>query len=292
MGFRAEIDLEAEPDDSALVFAFHEGRLLVRRHEERAEPVSYGGVAALLGDPIARIYLGRLDERHCFAIPLATQPKTQPGYAFLGLRELFGQLEEPIHGVAGRAFQIAEWYVSHAFCGRCGSQTELAAEERARGCPNCGATYFPRINPAVIMLVERDGRMLLARNKLFRGPFYSCLAGFVEPGESLEEAVAREVLEEVGIEVEGITYSASQPWPFPSQLMIGFYAVHRSGEIRVQDSEILDAGWFSPRELPQVPGRFSLARQLIDGFGGERFGSSAGGAQGLDVGADRVERGV
>jgi NAD+ diphosphatase len=266
MGFLAEIDLEAQPADSALVFAFHEGRLLVRRHEDRAEPVSYGGVAAALDDAIARIYLGRLDGRPCFAIPLATEPETPPGHAFLGLRELFGQLPEPIHGVAGRAFQIVEWYRNHAFCGRCGSQTELAAGERARGCPNCGATYFPRINPAVIMLVEREGRMLLARNKLFLGPWYSCLAGFVEPGESLEEAVAREVLEEVGIEVEGITYSASQPWPFPSQLMIGFYARHRSGEIKVQDSEILDAGWFSTGDLPQMPGRFSLARQLIDGF--------------------------
>ena len=266
MGFLAEIDLEAQPADSALVFAFHEGRLLVRRHEDRAEPVSYGGVAAALDDAIARIYLGRLDGRPCFAIPLATEPEIPPGHAFLGLRELFGQLPEPIHGVAGRAFQIVEWYRNHAFCGRCGSQTELAAGERARGCPNCGATYFPRINPAVIMLVEREGRMLLARNKLFRGPWYSCLAGFVEPGESLEEAVAREVLEEVGIEVEGITYSASQPWPFPSQLMIGFYARHRSGEIKVQDSEILDAGWFSTGDLPQMPGRFSLARQLIDGF--------------------------
>jgi len=114
------------------------------------------------------------------------------------------------------------------------------------------------------MLVERQGEMLLARNKLFRGPFYSCLAGFVEPGESLEEAVAREVMEEVGIEVERISYFASQPWPFPSQLMIGFTASYRSGEIRVQDSEILDAGWFGPGPLPELPGRFSLARRLID----------------------------
>jgi NAD+ diphosphatase len=266
MGFLAEIDLEAQPDESALVFVFHEGRLLVRRGEDRADPVTYADVAPLLEGAIARIYLGRLDDRPCFAIPLPVEPESPPDHAFMGLRELFGQLEEPIHGVAGRAFQIVEWYLSHAFCGRCGSQTELAAGERARGCPNCGATYFPRINPAVIMLVERAGRMLLARNKLFRGPFYSCLAGFVEPGESLEEAVAREVLEEVGIEIEGITYSASQPWPFPSQLMIGFYARHRSGEITVQDSEILDAGWFGPDALPQVPGRFSLARQLIDGF--------------------------
>jgi NAD+ diphosphatase len=266
VGFLAEIDLEAQLDSAALVFAFHQGRLLVRRHDDRAEPVTYSAVATLLDEAIARIYLGRLDGRPCFAIPLAAEPDAPPGYAFLGLRDLFGQLEEPIHGVAGRAFQIVEWYVNHAFCGRCGSQTELAVGERARGCPNCGATYFPRINPAVIMLVEREGRMLLARNKLFRGPWYSCLAGFVEPGESLEEAVAREVLEEVGIEVEAITYAASQPWPFPSQLMIGFYARYRSGEIRVRDSEILDAGWFGPDELPQVPGRFSLARRLIDGF--------------------------
>jgi NAD+ diphosphatase len=266
MGFLAEIDLDAQPADSALVFAFHEGRLLVRQHDDRAEPVTYGGVATAIKDAVAHIYLGRLDGRPCFAIPLPAEPETPPGHALVGLRELFGRLEEPIHGVAGRAFQIVEWYRNHAFCGRCGSQTELAAGERARGCPNCGATYFPRINPAVIMLVEREGRMLLARNRLFRGPWYSCLAGFVEPGESLEEAVAREVLEEAGIEIEGITYAASQPWPFPSQLMIGFYAHHRSGEIRVQDSEILDAGWFSPGELPEMPGRFSLARQLIDGF--------------------------
>ena len=266
MGFLAEIDLDAQPADSALVFAFHEGRLLVRQHDDRAEPVTYGGVATAINDAVAHIYLGRLDGRPCFAIPLPAEPETPPGHALVGLRELFGRLEEPIHGVAGRAFQIVEWYRNHAFCGRCGSQTELAAGERARGCPNCGATYFPRINPAVIMLVEREGRMLLARNRLFRGPWYSCLAGFVEPGESLEEAVAREVQEEAGIEVDGITYAASQPWPFPSQLMIGFYAHHRAGEIRVQDSEILDAGWFSPGELPELPGRFSLARQLIDGF--------------------------
>src|ERR1700738_1845373 len=266
MGFLAEIDLDAQPADSALVFAFHEGRLLVRQHDDRAEPVTYGGVATAINDAVAHIYLGRLDGRPCFAIPLPAEPETPPGHALVGLRELFGRLEEPIHGVAGRAFQIVEWYRNHAFCGRCGSQTELAAGERARGCPNCGATYFPRINPAVIMLVEREGRMLLARNRLFRGPWYSCLAGVVEPGEALEEAVAREVQEEAGIEVDGITYAASQPWPFPSQLMIGFYAHHRAGEIRVQDSEILDAGWFSPGELPELPGRFSLARQLIDGF--------------------------
>jgi NAD+ diphosphatase len=248
------------------VFAFFDGRLLVRRIGERAEPATYREVEASLAGAAAHIYLGKLDGRPCFALQLANEPALPDGFVLTGLRDLFGRLEEPIHGVAGRAFQIIEWYLSHAFCGRCGTPTELVASERARGCPKCGATYFPRINPAVIMLVEREGRMLLARNKLFRGPFYSCIAGFVEPGESLEEAVAREVLEEVGVEIEGTAYVASQPWPFPSQLMIGFNARYRSGEIRVQDSEIVDAGWFSPDQLPQLPGRFSLARRLIDGF--------------------------
>ena len=219
-----------------------------------------------LASASAHIYLGKLDGRPCFALPLDEEPALPDGFVLTGLRDLFGRLEEPLHGVAGRAFQTVEWYLAHAYCGRCGTPTELVAAERARGCPKCGATYFPRINPAVIMLVEREGKMLLARNKLFRGPFYSCLAGFVEPGESLEEAVAREVEEEVGLQVEGTTYVASQPWPFPSQLMIGFKAQSRPGKIRVQDSEIVDAGWYGPDDLPELPGRFSLARRLIDGF--------------------------
>ena len=277
MPFLAEIDLEAAPTESALVFAFHQGRLLVRREDQQAQAPRWGEVAGVLAGAAHHIYLGRLDGRPCFAIPLETEPEAPTGYQFTGLRELFGRLEEPIHGVAGRAFQTIEWYLSHAFCGRCGTPTELVANERARGCPKCGATYFPRINPAVIMLVEREGRMLLARNKLFRGPFYSCLAGFVEPGESLEEAVAREVMEEVGVEVREVRYFASQPWPFPSQLMIGFTASHAAGEIRVQDSEIVDAGWFDPGgELPELPGRFSLARRLIDAHL-ERAGIAAAG---------------
>jgi NAD+ diphosphatase len=262
--FLAEIDLEATPAESALVFAFHQARLLVHSDEQQAHVPRWGEVATILAGATAHLYLGRLDGRPCFGIPLEAEPEAPPGYAFAGLRELFGRLEEQLHGVAGRAFQTIEWYLSHAFCGRCGTPTELVANERARGCPKCGASYFPRINPAVIMLVEREGKMLLARNKLFRGPFYSCLAGFVEPGESLEEAVAREVLEEVGVEIGEISYFARQPWPFPSQLMIGFTARHLSGEIRVQDSEILDAGWFGSGPLPEMPGRFSLARRLID----------------------------
>ena len=264
MPFVGEIDLEATPAPGSLVFAFHQGRLLVHRAGDRAHAPTHAEVAATVAGARAHIFLGRLDGQACFAMPLEEEPEPPEGYVFTGLRDLFGRLGDPFHGVAGRAFQTIEWYLNHAFCGRCGTPTELVANERARGCPNCGAQYFPRINPAVIMLVERDGEMLLARNRLFRGPFYSCLAGFVEPGESLEEAVAREVLEEVGVEVGDITYFESQPWPFPSQLMIGFNARWVAGEIKVQDSEIVDAAWFGTGPLPEMPGRFSLARRLID----------------------------
>jgi len=264
--FVSEVDLDAQPDADALTFCFAGGRLLVRPHAELAVIPAYGELAQDLVAAEASIYLGRLGERPCFALALGVDQAAPPGYEMSGLRELFGRLEEEVQAVAGRAFQTVEWYLNHAFCGRCGTPTELVAAERARGCKGCGAAYFPRINPAVIMLVERDGQMLLARNRAFRGPFYSALAGFVEPGESLEEAVAREVEEEVGLEIERIEYFGSQPWPFPSQLMIGFTAHHRAGDIRLQDGELMEARWFSAGELPSMPGRFSLARRLIDAF--------------------------
>lgn len=256
--FTGEIDLSARPGPSDLVCAFVGDRLAVAGDDI---PSAAQVASANLGDAI---YLGRLDDRPCFAVELAEAPD---GLELVGLRELYGRLPEELHRVAGRAFQTLGWYRDHAFCGRCGAPTELADAERARACARCGAIYYPRINPAVIMLVERDDRILLAHNRNFRGPFYSCLAGFVEPGESLEEAVLREVYEEVGVEIGEITYFASQPWPFPSQLMIGFTATHASGEIDLGgDPEIEDAQWFRREELPQLPGRFSLARRLIEGW--------------------------
>ena len=264
--FTGEIDLEARPTSGDLTCCFHEGRLITLSDGDQltiptAERLRNAGLQL-----DHAIYLGKLEEQPCFALEVAEEPKGDD-LRLDGLRELFGRLPDEHHGVAGRAFQTLEWYRNHAFCGRCGTPTELADSERARGCPRCGAMFYPRISPAVIMLVERDGRMLLAHNRNFRGPFYSCLAGFVDPGESLEDAVAREVAEEVGIEVAGITYFGSQPWPFPSQLMIGFNAVHASGEIRLGgDPEVENARWFDPDDLPALPGRFSLARRLIEAF--------------------------
>ena len=186
--------------------------------------------------------------------------------AFQGLRRLWGALDEEAWKLAGRAVQIVEWDRDHRFCGRCGAGTERKAGELARVCPRCGLQQFPRISPAVIVRIERGDQLLLARSPHFAPGVYSTLAGFVEPGESLEETVAREVREEVGVEVRNIRYFGSQPWPFPHSLMIGFVADWDSGEIRLQEGEIEDAGWFELDSLPGLPSRFSIARALLDDF--------------------------
>jgi NAD+ diphosphatase len=188
------------------------------------------------------------------------------GYAWKGLRELFGQVDEDLVWVAGRAGQLVHWHRNHRFCGRCGSPTQDHAEERAKICPGCGLINHPRVSPAIIVAVVKDRQLLLAHSTRFPAKFYSVLAGFVEPGESLEECVQREVFEEVGVRVGNIRYFGSQPWPFPDSLMVAFTADYAGGEIRVDSVEIADAGWFSADGLPAIPPRISIARKLIDWF--------------------------
>ncbi|MDR3140104.1 MAG: NAD(+) diphosphatase [Treponema sp.] len=171
-------------------------------------------------------------------------------------------------GPAGRvlrAFHIAQWRRESVFCGSCGSRNEDAPEELARRCPVCGRLEFPRISPAVIVLIVNDaGQALLAHNKKFASGVYSLIAGFNEAGENLEATVAREIREEVGLEVHDIRYIASQPWPFPNSLMLGFNARYAGGAIKPDGVEIEDARWFSRDELPQLPGHGSVSRYLIN----------------------------
>jgi NAD+ diphosphatase len=141
-----------------------------------------------------------------------------------------------------------------------------APGERAKRCPACGLLSFPRLSPAIIVLVERDDRVLLARGVNFPEGMYSTLAGFVEPGESLEEAVHREIGEEVGVALTDLRYFGSQPWPFPHSLMIGFTARYAGGEIVLDDREIADAAWFTADRMPRVPQKLSIARRLIDSY--------------------------
>jgi NAD+ diphosphatase len=193
-----------------------------------------------------------------------------PSYgAALDLFSYFGRASSGEWLAAGRAVQLAEWSRTHRFCGRCGTPTAPAVGERARRCPACGLVAHPRVAPAIITLVTRgeagpDQEALLARGVSFPVPMYSCLAGFVEPGEDLEGAVVREVSEEVGIRVGDLRYRGSQPWPFPHSLMVGFRAAYAGGELDLDEREIVDAGWYRRDSLPQMPSGISIARKLID----------------------------
>jgi NAD+ diphosphatase len=210
-------------------------------------------------------YLGQIDGRDCFALASGNVPPVAP-WSVEGLRSLYGRLDEVVFAVAGRAVPIVHFGLVHRFCGRCGTATERDAVERCVRCPACGLTAYPRVSPAIIVLIRRGEEALLASSARFTTGFYSTLAGFVEPGESLEDTLQREVREEVGVEVTNIRYFGSQPWPFPHSLMVGFVAEHAGGDIVVDGSEITDARWFRADALPLVPPKLSIARQLIEAW--------------------------
>jgi NAD+ diphosphatase len=216
--------------------------------------------------PSTAVFLGELDGAPCFARMLDDGDAPPDGSEPVALRQLFGALPDDDFGIAGRALALTAWDRDHRFCGRCGAPTARSSTERVRTCASCGHGAYPRLSPAIIALVERDGRALLARNARFPIPFFSTLAGFVEVGESLEAAVAREIHEEAGIAITDIRYFGSQPWPFTGSLMIGFTARWAGGEIVAEPREIAEADWFAPDELPRIPPKLSIARELIDDF--------------------------
>jgi len=261
--------------ESSWIFAFRGNELLVHldgtaaRLLRRAEWEALG----LSGEPLHAV--GHLEGEPALAVelPAATEPPL--GMAVEGLRRLWGRLDEAAWQLAGRAVQILDWDRNHRFCGRCGTPTEASPDERSRTCPRCGLQHFPRLSPAVIVLVTRGDELLLARSPHFAPGVYSTLAGFVEPGESLEDTVAREIHEEVGVTLSDVRYFGSQPWPFPNSLMVGFTAQWAAVELQPQPGEIEDARWFRPDALPLLPAPMSIARKLIDDFLG-RFAASGG----------------
>ena len=247
-------------------FFFRANRLLVQRVAGAAAVPWVNDPAGMALPLVRRQYLGTLDGKDCYAAECSLQAVPSEGMSFLGLRRLFGLLDDKMSQVAGRAFQIMNWDRNNQFCGRCGTSTRLSSEERVRICPKCGFKRFPRLSPAVIVAILKGRRILLARADRFPEELYSVLAGFVEPGESLEECLRREVREEVGIEIKNIRYFGSQPWPFPDSLMIGFTARYAGGKIAIDNREIVEASWFSADNLPKIPDKISIARRLIDWF--------------------------
>lgn len=221
------------------------------------------GRASEFGLPAGALPVGVFAGHRCLAVDLEEWPEIA-GAEPVSLRALHGIAGMDAFLLAGRATQLLDWRANHRHCGRCGTLTVQLADEHAMRCPACGLSAYPRLSPAVMVLVRDGERLLLARSPHFKEGIYSALAGFVEPGETLEQCAAREVREEVGVEIANLRYFSSQPWPFPDSLMIAFMADYAGGEIVPQPGEIEDAGWYTRAALPLLPDPVSIARRLID----------------------------
>lgn len=273
----------AQADTAGLWFVFRGDQLLVELGPPDARPTddprvrerpawarlpSHFASGQLESERLRTLYFGNLGTAGCWATEVAPGA-TPPGYGWLGLRALFSVLDDAHFALAGRALQLLQWDRDHQYCGRCGAPTVTREEERARLCPACKLTAYPRVAPAVMALIKRGRELLLARSPHFPNGMYSALAGFVEPGETLEQCLAREVAEEVGVTVTNLSYFDSQPWPFPHSLMIAFVCDWAGGEIRTEDPEIEAANWFDVLQLPKIPSKISIARRLIDAVSAE-----------------------
>ncbi|WP_020527154.1 NAD(+) diphosphatase [Flexithrix dorotheae] len=211
-------------------------------------------------------YLGLVNEKACFTVNIEEDLPTFENFEWVTLRSLITTVEKELFLMLSKARQINFWAENNRFCGKCGTPTESVPSEKAKSCPKCNAIFYPNIYPAIIVAIEKEGKILLAHAKRFKENFYSVLAGFLEVGESFEDCLRREVYEEVGIQVKNINYFGSQAWAFPSSMMVGFTAEWDSGEIQVDDDEISHADWYAPDELPLTPGEYSIAGQLISWF--------------------------
>lgn len=253
--------LTAVSGETAHHFVFCREGLLLRQADLGLPAPDQLAAAGLV--PAASHPLGHWEGRYCETAWIETVEAPE-GHAWFSLRSLFGNVDDGFVGLAGRAFQIAEWARTHRFCGACGTPMARAAGERAFKCPSCGHTAYPRISPAMMVLIRKGDSVLLAMHAQSPYKRYTALAGFLEAGESVEEAIHREVEEEVGLKVHNLKYFGSQSWPFPHSLMIAFTAEYLSGEIRVDTNEIAEARWFGPDdEFPSIPPGVSIASELI-----------------------------
>ena len=211
-------------------------------------------------------YIGSYGNRPCFSADILSASDIPSGLVLYPLRSMLTMMSIDLFSIVGRARQISQFHKSHKYCGACGAVTIQSTTEDARTCPSCSQVFYPRLSPVVIMRVFHAHELLLARSPHFKKGMYSCLAGFIEPGETAEEAVSREVMEETGISIKNIRYVTSQPWPFPHSLMLGFSAEFNGGDLHIDPKEIEDAAWFSPETLPQIPVEQTIGGYLIRDF--------------------------
>ncbi len=247
-------------------FIFHATKLLVKVDNANISVPFSHNLDDINLSPVRTQYLGLLHGHPCYSAEVSPETTAPEGMSFQELRSLYTGLDEDLFLLAGKALQIVSWDQTHQYCGRCGLKMEDLPGERAKKCPACGLINYPRLSPAVITAVLRGKKILLTHNIAFRGKMHSLIAGFVEPGETLEECARREILEEVGIRVKNLHYFGSQPWPFPNSLMIGFTAEYDSGDLLADGKEISEADWFDAQNLPDLPSKMSIAREMIDWF--------------------------
>ena len=260
--FVPTVDVPPPESGEGWWFPFRGSRLLITPDGAvlRAASLEAIGLSAIRTQP-----LGRLDGVPCYAAEIPEDAPLPDGVGEEGLRALFAVYDDVLTALAGRAFQVMDWDRTHQYCGRCGTPTLRRPTENARSCPACRLTTYPRICPAIMVLITRGRELLLARKSTFPPGRYSALAGFVEAGESLEETLAREAKEEVGVDVTNIRYFGSQSWPFPNSLMVAFTAEYAGGDIVPDGVEIEDARWFDIDAPPRLPDRISISRWMIDG---------------------------
>ena len=255
---------EGADTGDAWYFVFMRGELVCKKVQGSPEPITADDFRWFDVEVHGKHFLGHHGSLGCFAV--SASGSVPEGYMLMPLRGLLGRATQSLFYLAGRAQQILEWHDTNQFCGRCGAAMAVHAEDRAMTCADCRIVNYPRLSPSIIVLITKGEEMLLARNANWPTNMYSTLAGFVEPGESIEQTVHREVHEEVGLRVENLKYFGSQSWPFPNSLMLGFHAEYRDGDIVCQPGEIADAQWFTKDTLPQTPPKTAISGWLIDEF--------------------------
>lgn len=261
----------AQPTSSlAYWFPFRSDKVLMHETEQGIVPLEGGEELRDLIQPVqpdktSWLYIGTLDGVPCMTVDMreSSSLKGIEDVRELSIRELYGRVDETIHVLVMYAMQLLYWQRTSNFCPVCGHVPVSEEGTWGKRCPNCGHVAYPHVTPAILALVHDDNGNMLLTHKRGWGKRFSCVAGFTEPGESLEECVKREIYEELGVEVSEITYIGSQPWPFPHQLMVGYTARYVGGEIRIQEQELDDARWFSIKEPPEMPPPMSLAHTII-----------------------------
>ena len=259
---------ESEIRQPSYWFLFQNGRLLIHETGPAFSIPCMPDPTLIDLTVLHRRHIGQIDGLPCYSAALAESASLPEGMRFEPLRKLFSCLDEPLAVAAGRAAELLRWDQTNQYCGRCKTPTQHHPSELALFCPQCKLIVYPRISPAVIVAVTRGDEILLVRTRRHAPGRFSVVSGFVEPGETLEQCVEREVMEETGIAVKDLRYFGSQAWPFPDALMLGFTASYAGGEVLADGSEILEAGWFSAGNLPLLPEPVTISRRLIDWFAG------------------------